>query len=118
VLVQTVPFVLDPTASLSATGAALDSGLVNDFKISASCNGAAPGQYDFAFFEFFVAPPSTPTSTPTWTPAAIATTTSVPTATSLPTLPPPPAQRVTPTPVPADSVAEERAATTLQAGRR
>jgi hypothetical protein len=55
VLVQAVPFVIGPRANtMSAPGAPLKSGTVNDWKISASCNSAEVDGKAFAFFEFFI----------------------------------------------------------------
>jgi len=53
VLVQVVPFIIDPTVG-PATGGIINSSISNDYKITASCNGAEPRQHDFDFFEFFV----------------------------------------------------------------
>ena len=52
VLVQFVPFIVGPFVGNNAvTGAALDSGLRNDWKISASCNGVGMNAIAFASFE-------------------------------------------------------------------
>jgi hypothetical protein len=58
VLVQAVPFIVGPAVGSNvATGFALDGGLENLWKVSASCNGAAPRSHDFDFFEFGVGSP-------------------------------------------------------------
>ena len=58
VIVQSVPFVVGPAlADNSATGAPLNSGTNNLWKISASCNGAERGQFDTDTFEFSVRVP-------------------------------------------------------------
>lgn len=56
VLVQLQSFIIGPdTNATSVTGAPLmANGIPNDWKISASCNGAEPGQFAQANFEFFV----------------------------------------------------------------
>jgi len=60
VLVQTVPFIVGPAVGgNTATGAPLTAnplgpGIANDWKISASCNGAEPKDIDFDHFELFV----------------------------------------------------------------
>ncbi len=59
VLVQSVPFIIGPFGgSNSVTGGVLTAGSrpdgTNDFKVSASCNGAVPAQFAFDTFEFFV----------------------------------------------------------------
>jgi hypothetical protein len=58
VVVQAVAFVIGPAVgSNSLSGSPLDSGLQNDWKITASCNGAERLQRDFDFFEFFAEVP-------------------------------------------------------------
>jgi hypothetical protein len=52
-LVQTWSFIIGPD-SPSASGTQLDSGLENDWKVSASCNGPNKNDFDFDSFEFFV----------------------------------------------------------------
>jgi hypothetical protein len=56
VLVQSVPFIIGPAVgSNEATGAVLQAaGVDNDWKVTASCNGARRGQIAFAFHEFLV----------------------------------------------------------------
>jgi hypothetical protein len=56
VLVQVVPFIIGPAVgSNEASGAILEAaGVDNDWKITASCNGASRGQIAFAFHEFLV----------------------------------------------------------------
>ena len=45
------------TGGNTATGGILTAGGIgNNFKISASCNGARPNEVSFAFSEFFVDP--------------------------------------------------------------
>ena len=58
VLVQFTPFVVGPSSgSNSVAGGVLTANpfgtAANDWKISASCNNAIPGQFDFDRFEFF-----------------------------------------------------------------
>jgi len=58
VLVQVTPFIVGPAAGgNSAVGGVLTANALgtatNDWKISASCNGAGSGQFDFDHFEFF-----------------------------------------------------------------
>jgi len=59
IIVQVIPFIIGPTVgNNSATGfilAADNTG--DDYKISASCNGASPRQFHFDSFEFFVVDP-------------------------------------------------------------
>ena len=63
VLVQYQAFIIGPSVnSKSSSGAPLIAnvgppGSFNDWKISASCNGAEPHQRSFDFFEFFVESP-------------------------------------------------------------
>jgi hypothetical protein len=56
VLVQAVPFIIGPgVGSNAVTGAILQAaGVDNDWKVTASCNGAKRGQIAFAFHEFLV----------------------------------------------------------------
>jgi hypothetical protein len=59
VLVQFAPFIMQPAGGTTAiTGDVMTLGVVpgggNDFKISASCNGASPTHFAFSHFEFFV----------------------------------------------------------------
>jgi len=55
VLVQIEAFIIGPAGSNSALFAPLfANGFGNDWKISASCNGAVPQQFAFDSFEFFV----------------------------------------------------------------
>lgn len=59
-LVQFVSYIIGPSVdSNSATGVPLVASIgglddFNDWKITASCNGAKPSQRSFDFFEFFV----------------------------------------------------------------
>jgi hypothetical protein len=58
VLVQVVPFIVGPASGgNSATGGTLTANgfgnLPNDWKVSATCNGAVPNQFSSATFEFF-----------------------------------------------------------------
>jgi len=55
VLVQFVPFIIDGSDAAGSTlvAGALPSG-GNDFKVSASCNGADPKSFSHEDFEFFV----------------------------------------------------------------
>jgi len=55
VLVQFVPFIIGPgVGNNSVTGPELTANPgVNAWKISASCNGAGPKEFDFDSFEFF-----------------------------------------------------------------
>ena len=59
VIVQFEQFIIGPSvASKSFTGDSLPANVLpegyNDYKVTASCNGAKPHQRSFAFFEFFV----------------------------------------------------------------
>ncbi len=67
VLVQSVPFIIGPASGgNSATGSPLTAnGIPNDWKISASCDGAEPGQFAEASLEFFVGTPGPTGSQPT-----------------------------------------------------
>lgn len=58
-LVQTVPFILGPAVGNNAvTGSPLDAGVLptgrNDFKVSATCNGAGHDHFSVAESEFLV----------------------------------------------------------------
>ena len=63
VLVQSVPFIIGPAVGSNAVTsgeltASVGSDGGNDWKVSASCNGATPNAFGFDSFDFFAQSPS------------------------------------------------------------